>query len=83
MRVKYSMIDIILLNIPYLLLSELLCVHHLDLDWDQSEGLKCQTASVSVVVLHAHQPEQKHNDFPHQNITTYQRKEHLNKYHSF
>ena len=41
-----------MLDILYLLLSEQLCVHHLDLDRDQSEGLKGQTPSVSVVVLH-------------------------------
>lgn len=36
----------------YLLLSQKLCVHHLDLNGNQRERLKCQTPPVSVVVLH-------------------------------
>lgn len=45
------MLNIIRLYIPHLLLSQQLRVHHLDLDGNQSERLKCQTPSVSVVVL--------------------------------
>lgn len=56
-----TLLNIITLDIPYLLLSEHLYVHHLDLNRNQSEGLKCQAASVSVVVLDTHT---KHNNFP-------------------
>lgn len=69
------MINKMLLEIPYLLLGEQLCVHHLDLDRYQSERIKGQAPSVSVVVLHAPRREHKQKDFPHQNITTDQTKE--------
>lgn len=35
----------------YLLLGEQLRVHHLDLDGNQSQGLKRQATSISVIVL--------------------------------
>lgn len=47
----FQTLNITTLDIPHLLPSEQLSAHHLDLDRNQSEGLKCQTASVSVVVL--------------------------------
>lgn len=48
------------LDVPHLFLSEQLCVHHLDLDRNQSEGLKCQTPSASVVVLNTQTRKHKH-----------------------
>lgn len=48
--------------IPYLLLGEQLCVHHLDLDRNQSKGLKCKTPSISVVVLNKKANKQKFTD---------------------
>lgn len=63
---------------PHLLLSEQLCVHHLDLDRDQSEGLECQTPSVSVVVLHTNTDENKYKNFLQQITTSYERTEQQN-----
>lgn len=39
----------------YLLVGEQLCAHHFHLDRDQSQRLECQTAPVSVFVLHTQQ----------------------------